>query len=67
MGTNETKNRLNFDMSVQCDKNGLILMDPFIKQWPKLKKAVYYRLFPKPKKESIVVRFYDKNQRWIRL
>jgi hypothetical protein len=50
---------------ITLDGNGEFLINPLIQKWPELDAATYYRIFPK--KKHLVLRFYDKNRRWIRI
>lgn len=52
-------------MIVKVDKDGFVPIEPFIKLMPALKNAVYYKFFPK--KGYLVIRFYDKAGKWIRV
>lgn len=54
------------DMILTVDSNGSLPMDPIVSKWPILKAAVYYRVFPKAD-DTLLVRFYDKKGKWIRL
>jgi hypothetical protein len=54
-------------MIVTVEEGGVVRLDAFMKKFPELKNAVYYRVFEGKKDFLLTVRFYDKKKRWIRI
>jgi hypothetical protein len=53
-------------ITLKADEEGFISISDLIKEWPVLKDAVSYKLFPK-KNKTLHLRFYNKKGKWIRI